>query len=242
MKLGIQMYTLREECGKDFLGALEYVSKLGYDGVEFAGYYGLTAEELREHLDRLGLVCSSTHTCAEDIFEKTDETIAYNKTLGCKYVILPWYEYKDDTTVGKLAERFLDVRQKFADNGLVLGYHNHEMEFQKQDGTYRLDLLAEKTAGKIVLELDTYWSTQAGVDTVAYMKQHQANMPLIHLKDGDGKALAPIGEGTIGIQKILDTARDAGMEWIVVENDEPKMGGFEDAKRSIENIRNRFVF
>ena len=76
MKLSIQLYSLRAESEKDFVGVLEYVAKLGFQGVEFAGYYGLSAEEIRAHLDRLGLVCSSTHTPAPDVFEKTEETIS----------------------------------------------------------------------------------------------------------------------------------------------------------------------
>ena len=242
MKLSIQLYSLRAEREKDFVGVLEYVAKLGFQGVEFAGYYGLSAEEIRAHLDRLGLVCSSTHTPAPDVFEKTEETIAINKTLGCKYVIVPWYEIPDAAAAASLAEKFLAVKEKFAENGLVLGYHNHGAEFNKENDTYLLDTLMAKTNREIVMELDTYWSAQAGVNTPQYMLDHQGILPLIHLKDGDGENLTSIGEGKIDIQKVLDTAKAAGVDWVVVENDDPKPNGFEDAKRSMENLKSKYIF
>ena len=242
MKLSIQLYSLRTESEKDFVGVLEYVAKLGFQGVEFAGYYGLSAEEIRAHLDRLGLVCSSTHTSAQDIFEKTEETIALHKVLGCKYVIVPWYEMPDAATAARLAEKFLAVKDKFAENGLILGYHNHHFEFQEENGVYLLDTLLEQTNGDLMLELDTYWSAYAGVDTPQYMLKHRDILPLIHLKDGDGENLTAIGDGKIDIQKVLDAAKTAGTEWIVVENDNPKPNGFEDAKRSMENLKSKYIF
>lgn len=242
MKLSIQLYSLREESAKDFVGVLEYVAQLGLQGVEFAGYYGLRAEELRSHLDRLGLVCSSTHTSAQDIFEKTEETIALHKTLGCKYVIVPGYPMPDAAAAADLAKEFLKVKEQFAENGLTLGYHNHGAEFKKENGVYLMDTLMTEADRQIVMELDTYWSTQAGVDTPQYMFDHRDILPLIHLKDGDGENLASIGEGTVDIQRILDTAVATDVEWVVLENDDPKPNGFEDAKRSMENLKNKYVF
>lgn len=242
MKLSIQLYSLRAESEKDFVGVLEYVAKLGFQGVEFAGYYGLSAKEIRAHLDRLGLVCSSTHTPAQDVFEKTEETIAINQTLGCKYVIVPWYEMPDAASAANLAEQFLAVKEQFAANGLVLGYHNHSAEFQKENGIYLLDTLMAKANSEIVMELDTYWSAHAGVNTPQYMLDHRDALPLIHLKDGDGENLTAIGEGKIDIQKVLDAAKEIGVDWVVVENDDPKPNGFEDAKRSMENLKSKYIF
>lgn len=241
MKIGIQLYTLREESQKDFMAVLDHVADCGYDGVEFAGYYGHSPKELREHLDRLGLICCSTHTGWEDVFGHPEETIAIHQTLGCSHVIVPWYTLSSAADVHELAKKFNQVQSIYADNGMTLGYHNHSQEFQKDNGKYWLEILAEEAPG-IELELDTFWSANGGADTRKFLLDYGSRISLIHLKDGNENGLQSIGEGDIDIQMILNTAKEIDAKWAIVENDDPKPDGFTDSKKSMDNLKSKFTF
>lgn len=241
MKTGIQLYSLRQECQKDFIAALEYVASCGYDGVEFAGYYGYSPEELKKHLDRLGLVCCSTHTVSEVVLGNPKETIALHQTLGCNHVIIPWYSFSNVDDVHELAKKLNQVQSIYAASGMTLGYHNHSHEFQKEGDRYWLEILAEE-APAIELEVDTYWSTYAGADTAKFLLDYRDRIRYIHLKDGDQDGPRSIGDGDMDIQTILDTAKEIGVEWAVVENDDPKPDGFTDCKRSMDNLKSKYTF
>src|SRR5437660_12122284 len=88
--IGLELYSLREECKTDLPGMLTAVSKIGYKGVEFAGYHGRSAVELRKMLDDNGIVACGTHTGYETVIgDKLNETIEFNKTIGNKFLIVP---------------------------------------------------------------------------------------------------------------------------------------------------------
>ncbi|MEK6707112.1 MAG: hypothetical protein AABZ06_15145, partial [Bdellovibrionota bacterium] len=88
--IGLQLYSVREDCKGDLPGTIAAVGKMGYDGVEFAGYFDRSAEDLRKMLDDNGLVCCGTHTGLDTLLEDNlAKTIEFNKTLGNKYLIVP---------------------------------------------------------------------------------------------------------------------------------------------------------
>ncbi len=241
MKSGIQLYTLRDESKKDFIAVLEFVAKCGFDTVEFAGYYGLTAEEIKAELDRLGLGCAGTHTGYAEVLEQPRETIAFHKTIGCDYVIIPWYTMEKAEDAIALAERINAVSSLYAENGITLGYHNHGHEFKKDGEKYLIEILAEH-APALQLELDTYWSTDAGVDTCGFMRTYRDRIRLIHLKDGNKEGLQAIGDGDMDIQAVLDAAKEIGLDCFVVENDDPRPDGFTNVARCMDQLKERYSF
>ncbi|HZK26842.1 MAG TPA: hypothetical protein VFD00_04790, partial [Thermoclostridium sp.] len=89
-KVGLQLYSVRDEAEKDFLGTLEKVAAMGYKAVEFAGYFNTPAEVLKETLDRLSLTPISAHVAKELLRDDLDNVIAYYKSLGTKCIVLPW--------------------------------------------------------------------------------------------------------------------------------------------------------
>ena len=89
MKFAVQLYSVRDhmERGEDFLEVIKKVKEIGFDGVEFAGYFGHSAEELKAHCDSLGLEVVGTHIGIENYLpENLDETLRFHKALGCKYI------------------------------------------------------------------------------------------------------------------------------------------------------------
>ncbi|MGO4275982.1 sugar phosphate isomerase/epimerase family protein, partial [Paenibacillus sp. TAF58] len=88
--IGLQLYTLRDDMEKDLEGTLRHVAKLGYEGVEFAGYYGKPAAELKQLLDELGLNAFGSHISLERFRNDLQGEIDYLKTIGAKYAICPY--------------------------------------------------------------------------------------------------------------------------------------------------------
>src|SRR5436305_2722691 len=88
--IGLQLYSVRKQCEEDLPGVLKEVARMGYDGVEFAGYYGRSAPELRALLDDVGLQCCGTHTGLNTILgDELEKTAEFNRTLGNPYLIVP---------------------------------------------------------------------------------------------------------------------------------------------------------
>src|SRR5262249_36517226 len=122
--LGVQLYSLRDQCKTDLPGMLTAASKIGYKGVEFAGYHGRSAKELRKLLDDNGLVACGTHTPYESVLpDKLKETIEFNRTIGNKFLIVPWMTGKSKQEWLDKAKLFNELADKVAPEGMFVGYH-----------------------------------------------------------------------------------------------------------------------
>lgn len=238
-KLAVQLYTVREEASKDFIGTLEKVAALGYEGVEFAGFFDIPAQVLKEHLDRLGLSAVGSHTSLEDLTERLEEVVAYNKAIGNTHIVCPWSDIKDAASLEVLVTQLQKVADRLKEEEMMLLYHNHDHEFKQVEGSYLLDWLFERCQD-LQAEIDTFWVYRAGVDVKEYLTKHKDRVKLIHLKDGTAEKLAAIGEGEAPIKMVMEMAKSLGLEWVIVENDEPYPSGLEDIERSITYIKNKF--
>ena len=145
LPVALQLYTVRDETEKDFIGTLEKVAEMGYKGVEFAGFGDIPASRMKATLDRLGLKAVGSHTGPDLLKEKLDEVIKYNLEIGNKYIICPWapFETKDDYV--NAACLFNKIGARCKDSGLQFAYHNHDFEFKVFDGEYGLEILYNGT-------------------------------------------------------------------------------------------------
>lgn len=236
MKFAVQMYSLRGQCKtpEELLTTLEKVKEIGYEGVEFAGCQGLEANVLKKKCDALGLAVVGTHNNPVELFERLEETITYDKALGCGNIVLAWAPTETEEEVSGLVERLRAASEQAAKQGIRVLYHNHTQELKAMDGVNPLDRI--KTA--CLLELDTYWSFYAGIDTPRYLRENRERIGLIHLKDGRGGTPCAIGEGENDIPAILRAAGEIDTEWIVVENDDPVPDGLSDISRSLCYLKN----
>ncbi len=242
--IAVQMYTLRDEAASDFRGTLEKVARMGYDGVEFAGFGGLEAEVLKGLLEGLGLRCAGAHEGMDRLEQSLDEVIAFHQRLGSRYVVVPWLG--EDRWGGPegwpgVGRMLAALGARLREAGLQLCYHNHSFEFQRFDGEYGLDLLySSAPAEALQAELDTYWVKHGGEDPVAYIERYAGRVPLVHLKDmapGEDRAFAEVGEGILDIPAIFEAADRAGTEWIIVEQDVCQRPPLESVRLSLENLR-----
>jgi sugar phosphate isomerase/epimerase len=226
--ISVQLYSVRDDCGKDFDAALARIAKMGFTGVEFAGYhkYSGKAKELRQKLDDLGLKGVSTHI-GTGSFQPTElqKTIDFHQIIGCKYLIVPGDgDFTDPEKSLKLAETFNKTAEVLKPLGMSCGYHNHTKEFTKfGDSTY-YDLFAARTSEDVVLEQDCGWSAAAGLQPAELMKKFPGRTKLVHFKPtvlkGDKDKKAIIGEDSVDWVATLAGCRTVGgTEWIFVEQE-----------------------
>ncbi len=239
--VALQLYTVRDESAKDFVGTLRKVAALGYKGVEFAGYGGLSAHEMRALLTEIGVRAVSTHVRLEALEQDLAQEIAYCQEIGCTFLVLPWLAPEQRTTEAfrQLAPRLNAFGRQCQEASITFSYHNHDFEFVQHDGETLMDLLLAQTDPALVkLECDIYWAAYAGVNPSNFLRQHAGRVPLVHIKDmTPERTFAEVGDGTLNIAGIIEVARSSGTQEFIVENDAPGMPSLESARRSLENIR-----
>jgi sugar phosphate isomerase/epimerase len=226
----------------DFVGTLRKLAEIGYTAVEFAGYGGISAPELRRELDTLGVTTAGSHVGYKLWDENLQGTIDDLKTLGADYATIPWLEPAMRPTtrdqVKALAETFSRWGEAARAAGIRLGYHNHDFEFQKvEDGALIYDVLAEMT--DLDLQLDVYWAQVVGIDAIGLIEKYAGRMPQLHVKDvakdGSG-ADAVFGEGAVDWDRVLPAAAKSGTAWYIVEQDTPG-DVLDDVAASLRNLR-----
>lgn len=190
-KVGLQLYSIREDMEKDMDAALAQVKAMGYDYVEFAGYFGKTAQEVRALLDKHGLECVSVHQAYEVFLEDEKANIDYLKTIGAKYCAVPWMgveKHKGSDRFDQTVKEFKQVGKALKDAGIQMLYHNHDFEFGKVDNKFLLDWLYESVPADLLqTEIDVCWVRYAGYDPAEYIKKYTGRSPIVHLKDFECK-------------------------------------------------------
>lgn len=247
MPIAAQVYSVREQAGEDFAGTMKQLKAFGYDGVELAGLYGRTPEEIRGWLEEAGLNPIGAHVPYEELEKDLEETVSKYHFIGCKYVAIP-YISEDRRYGGSRYGEFLAYIPKIAETcrklGIQLLYHNHTFEFEKtDDGKTPLDeLYASQSPQDLGTELDTCWVKAAGEDPLAYLEKYRMRCPLVHIKDfieDDGVKLVALGDGVQDIRAIAEKAQECGAQWLVVEQDDHIFGSpMENMKKSICCLKN----
>ena len=226
--IAVQLYSVRDDCGKDFNAALAAVAKMGAAGVEFAGYYnyGGKAKELRAKLDELGLKAAATHIGTNTLRgDALSKTIEFHKEIGCKYLIVPGDgDFTNPEKSKALAEFFNETAAKLKPHGMACGYHNHTGEFAKCGDSNHWELFAERTSKDVVLQVDCGWAAAAGQDCADLMKRHPGRMKVVHIKPtvfgaAAGKK-AIFGEDSVPWASVLTACRETGgTEWLTLEQE-----------------------
>jgi sugar phosphate isomerase/epimerase len=241
--VGLQLWTVRTECAKDFPGTIAKVAKMGYKGVEFAGFFNYSAKDVRKMLDDNGLLCSGSHT-AYDLLsnEKLAATMEFNRTIGNKFVIVPWLDRKQLKTkedwLAK-AKNFNEFADKTRSEGVHIGYHSHQGDFLPIDGETPWDILFGNTSKEVIMQLDTGNAMQGGADPVAILKKYPGRSLSIHLKEFSAtnkKVL--IGEGDVKWKDLFEVCESTGgTQWYVIEEESGEYPPLEAAESSLKNYK-----
>lgn len=246
IKIALQLYSVREDCARDLKRTLEAVAKMGYEGVEFAGYYGRTAEELRKMLDDLGLKVAGTHIRIDTLMgEKLKETIEFNRILGNKYLIVPSLPEKMRKTKAdwlKAAEIMNEIADKLKPEGMRVGYHNHAIEFKPINGEIPWYIFFDAAKPEVIMQLDTGNAMRGGVsadEVLNIIKRYPKRAVTVHLKEYSSKnERAIIGEGEMKWREFINLCETVGgTEWYIVEQESYPYPPLECAKRCLENLK-----
>jgi sugar phosphate isomerase/epimerase len=223
--VGLQLYSVREQCTADLPGTLSAVSKIGYHAVEFAGYYGRSATELRKLLDDNGLVACGTHTPYESVQgDKLKETVEFNRTIGNKFLIVPWMnEAKSRQEWLDRAKLFNEIADQLKPEGMWVGYHAHQHDFKQIEGVTAWDLFFGNTKAEVIMQLDTSNCCEGGADPVAVLKKYPGRARTIHIKAFGGGPDAVIGEDKVDWRAVFAFCETKGKtQWYVLEHESGK--------------------
>ena len=235
MEYGIQMYSLRDITGQDLDGALRAVSEMGYQTVEFAGFFGHSAEEVRGMLEKYNLKCSGTHSGLGELLSDFEGTVKYHKTIGNHNYIIPGHDLSTKEKLDTFIEQVNELAPKLRAEGIELGYHNHSHEFADMPEGYQIHSELEARAD-MFFELDTYWAYVAKLDPVETLKRLGDRVRVIHLKDGDPEGHGcSLGSGSAPVAAVRRYAIDNGLG-IVVESEGLDPTGKEEVQRCIDYL------
>jgi sugar phosphate isomerase/epimerase len=240
-RIGLQLYTLRNEMAKDLPGTLAQVAAVGYKEVEFAGYFNRPAQEIRALLDKHGLSAPAAHVPLAAVEKGLDKAIEEAKVVGHRYLVCPYLDARDRKTIDdyrRHAATFNRAGEACKKAGIQFAYHNHDFEFVQLDGQMPFDVLLAATDPKLVqIELDLYWIVKAGQDPLAYFAKHPGRFPLVHVKDMAAtpqKGFSEVGRGTIDFKKIFVRSKQAGIKHYFVEQDQ--------SAAPVESIKTSFAY
>ncbi len=248
MILGAQLYTVRaftqDEAG--FEDAMKRIAAMGYPSVQVSAVGPIPPERLRAICDRYGLAIAVTHTPQDRIRNETDRVIEEHRILGARHIgigSMP-QEYRNGIDgVDRFIRDYTPAAERIAAAGLKLHYHNHDFEFAKPDGQVLLQRIADGFApDRLGFILDTFWVQAGGGDPAWWVRHLAGRLEVVHLKDmayDNGRVMTPVGEGNMNFETILSACRDAGTEWLMVEQD-TCVGSPFDCLRSSYDYLSRF--
>ncbi|HVR75331.1 MAG TPA: sugar phosphate isomerase/epimerase, partial [Planctomycetota bacterium] len=247
--IGVQLYSVRDFCARDFDAALKQVAGLGFEGVEFAGYhkYDRDAGALKKKLDELGLKSAGTHIGAGSfVGDALKRTIDLHRTIGCSLLIVPGDgRFTSPDKSRELADLLNKAAEALKPEGMFCGYHNHTKEFGKAEGDKTWwDLFAERTTKDVVLQIDFGHAIYAGVDPVALVRKSPGRVKTTHIKGRLPKGTQGkkpfVGQDTADWKSILAACYEVGgTEWFSIEQEDYPDGksSMECSKISLDGLR-----
>jgi sugar phosphate isomerase/epimerase len=231
-RIGVQLYTVRSLLERDFEGTLQRIAEIGFQEVEFAGYFRRPPRQIRSLLQSLKLDAPGGHMPYEALAQpgEWDRVLEMANELGHRYVVIAWTPASDRRTLDdwkRIAERFNAAGRAARRAGLTFAYHNHEFEFTPLGaGPLPFDVLLTESDPELVkIELDLYWITLGGQDPLEYFRRQPGRFPLVHVKDmqrgGEQPRMVDVGAGDIDFAAIFAERERAGIRHFFVEHDEP---------------------
>jgi sugar phosphate isomerase/epimerase len=233
-KVGVQLYSVRNEMAADAIGTLKKLGQIGYQEIESAqsdkgNYYGLQPKEIKKILKDQGMTLRSGHTHIDKNWQKSIDDAA---EAGQEYIICSVLPSPGQTVANyqKSAEQFNQAGEQCKKSGIMFGYHNHASEFDTGEGKALYDVLLDNTQPELVhMEMDLGWVIAAGKDPLTYFSRYPGRFPLWHLKDMSltEKKSVEFGKGGVDIIGLMKQAKQAGMKYYFIEQEEYAVAAFD---------------
>jgi sugar phosphate isomerase/epimerase len=263
LPLGLQLYSVRELLPKDFEGTLRQLAAIGFHDVEAAGFYGHSAGDVKQIMDRVGLHCVSAHYPMAQLQSNLEEIIRFGKELGLEYIVCSSPMLRDSSNSHSFrsameamtlddwrwnAEQFNPIAERVHAEGIQFGYHNHFTEFRRQNGVLPYDELLRLTDPvKVTMEMDCGWVIVGGQSPVDYLTRHPKRFSMLHVKDfklgaKESESQLPpptaLGKGSIDYGPIFKAAKKAGIRHYFVEQEQFDMAPMEELKVDADYVHN----
>lgn len=241
--IGLQLYSVREDAAKDLAGVLRSVAGMGYEGVEFAGYYGHSAADVRKMLDDNGLKCCGGHLGLDTLLgDALPATIEFQRTLGNIYLIVPGFAGSRTSSKAAWLETagiMNDIAGRLKPHGMWTGYHNHHTEFKPMEGELPWDIFFGNTNPEVIMQFDTGNALVGGAEAGPFLRRYPGRATTVHLKEHSAtndKAL--IGEGDVKWDEIFELCETVGAtKWYIVEQESYAYPPLECADRCLKKLR-----
>jgi sugar phosphate isomerase/epimerase len=239
--IGLQLYSIRDDCKRDLRGTLAAVAQMGYEGVEFHSLYGHTAQDVRKMLDDLRLACCGSHTGLATLHGGAlVQTVEIQRALGNNYLVVPSLpeERRNSASAWRETARlFSELAEKLKAHNIRLGYHNHAPDFAAMEGATPFDIFFGNAKPDVFMQLDLGNAMHGGGDPVALLRRYPGRSVTIHLKEYSPDDTAMIGEGGVNWKEVLALCEKQGKtEWYIVEQETYPYPPLECVKRCLDNL------
>jgi len=256
MRYGVQLYTVREfmKTRADFAGTMKRFSAMGFKYLHVSGMTKeIPVEEIAETSEAYELIPIHAHADPKRILNETADVIAEHKLMRTKYVgisQIPKDYERNREGFRQFCTDFIPPARTMKKAGLELVYHNHHLEFEKFEGKYAIEFMAENFKD-LGFALNTYWIQMAGCDSADWIKRLGERVKILHLKDcavrdGITRMCAPL-EGNMNWSRIMEAAEEAGVRYGFVGIDdcedpfEALRIGMRNLKRDYGRLENLFA-
>lgn len=246
----IQLYSVRKDIKTDFTGTIDALGKMGFKGIEAAGYkdgkfYDLSPEAFKEAIESAGMTVLSSHvgkrlnndiatTDWQEVWQWWDVAIQAHKAAGMKCIVMPSMpKHQSLADLQAYCDYLNQIGEKCNTAGIRFGYHNHNFEFVKVEGEMMYDYLLNNTdPSKVFFQMDVYWVVRGGESPVEYFNKYPGRFEMLHLKDHKelGKS------GMVGFDAIFQQAPKAGVKYIVVEVEHYNFEPLESVAMSLQYV------
>lgn len=237
-KIALQLYSIKDiSAEKGIFEALKTAKELGYDGVEFAGFFDKSVVEIKAELDRLGLEAAGAHIGYDALASDIDKTIADLKLLGAYSVCVPHYKFESKEDCIAARDKFEALGKKLTAAGIKFGYHNHTHEYSEIEGKQIIDYILEADKDAVFYELDTRHAALVHHNPVVEAIRYTGRIPVLHARDTDMTRDTAVGAGVVDFSAVVKEANC--IEWFVVENE--NFGtNIEELRDSAKYLRENF--
>lgn len=241
--VALQLYSIRQHMTEDVPGTLAAVAEMGYEGVEFAGFFDYSPEELAKLCADLGLGIAGAHVQVATIEgEALKATIDEHLALGNTYIVVPGLPaaYTESIEAWKrTAGVFSAAVEAIEDAGLKLGYHNHKAEFMPLEGEIPWDVFMSTVDSRVFGQLDIGHVYRAGNDPVPYLEKYPGRYLTVHVKDyGENDADVLVGEGIADWDTLFRLCETVGgTRWYIIEQEVYPVPPMEAVRKCLENVR-----
>jgi sugar phosphate isomerase/epimerase len=237
LPVALQLWSLRERQAKDFAATVAAVAKIGYTGVELAGYGNLDAKGVKAALDQAGLKVAGMHVGIEALRGNLNAVINDALLFGTRHVVCPSWPAGQFTTAAACAgigAQLAAVGAVLRAHGLQFGYHNHAGELKIVEGRTVFDWMLGAAAPRdLAAEVDVYWVQKGGQDPAKVLRSFGARAPLVHLKDEK-----ELGLGPVDFKPVFAAIDEIGAaEWLVVEQEAYNHEPLESVRLCFEQLQ-----